>query len=176
MGVTKVVINSAEGCFVPDENLRADIKKAVEAVLESEGITESCVAYVTFVNGKEIRRLNRKYMKKDRVTDVLSFPAVSDINDISPFEYEYFDEDDQLVKYVGLGDMILYEKAIARHAREFKDIFGNGITNSFENETIYMIIHSTLHLLGYDHVTSEEDNRIMTEKQNEIFLKLKNIK
>ncbi|MBE6552520.1 MAG: rRNA maturation RNase YbeY [Ruminococcaceae bacterium] len=176
MGRLKVIINSDEGCFAPDERFKKEIKKAVAAVLESEGIKKSCVTYVTFVGSDEIRRLNRKYMKKNRVTDVLSFPSVADFDNISPFDYEYFEEGSRSVKYLNLGDMILYEGAIVRHAKEFKDVFGNGLENSFENETIYMVIHSTLHLLGYDHVTSEEDNKIMTDKQNEIFFKLKNIK
>ena len=176
MGKLKVVFNSDEGCFAPDKKFEKEIKNAIALTLDTEGIKRSCIVYVTFVGSDEIRRLNRKYMKKNRVTDVLSFPAIADLHSISPFDYEYVEEGSRIVKYLNLGDMILYEKAIERHAKEFKDIFGSGLENSFENEALYMVIHSTLHLLGYDHVTSEEDNKIMTDKQNEIFFRFKNIK
>ena len=153
--------------------MKREIRRAVSATLESEGMDKPCIVHVSFVTKGEIMRLNRKYMNKNKVTDVLSFPALADLEDISPFDYEYVTEGSRTVRLLGLGDVILYEKAIERHAEEFKDIFGKGIVNSFENELIYMVIHSVLHLLGYDHVTSPEDERIMTDKQDAVFYKLK---
>ena len=64
MGRVKVIINSDEGCFAPDKKFAKEIRTAVASVLESEGIKKSCIVYVTFVGSDEIRRLNRKYMKK----------------------------------------------------------------------------------------------------------------
>ncbi len=160
MKSSKVSIYSDEGCFTPSKKFSAVIKKAVDAVLASEEIDRACAVSVTFVDGDTIVKLNRKYMGKSRVTDVLSFPALTDVSEASDADVIRIGSR----KYLGLGDIVLYEKVIARHAKDFG--------NTFEEETVYMVIHSVLHLLGYDHAEKEE-NAVMTAKQEKIFASLK---
>ena len=88
----------------------------------------------------------------DRPTDVLSFPMAEDDNNIGDFDMDK--------GAVLLGDIVISVEKIEEQAQEYM--------HSFERELAYLTIHSTLHLLGYDHVTSEEDEKEMTQKQDKI--------
>jgi probable rRNA maturation factor len=110
---------------------------------------------VSFVSNEEIRSLNRDYRNVDRETDVLSFPM-----------YEGDDDIDVYSDSAVLGDIIISaEKAVAQAAE-----YGHSV----ERELAFLAVHSTLHLLGYDHETSPEDEADMFYRQEEI-LKLAGI-
>ena len=98
------------------------------------------------VDMEEIHALNLEQRGVDRPTDVLSFPI--------------FDEDFDDEELAVLGDIVLCPEKAAMQAEEFG--------HSFERELAFLTVHSTLHLLGYDHETSEEDDRIMRQKQTNI--------
>ena len=134
--------------------LRALTRRAVNETLKFEEASHSCEVSVTFVDGDEIRTLNRDYRGKDSVTDVLSFPTFDEDDDIAPFEDEA----------IPLGDVIICFDRCLEQAKEFG--------HSVEREVAYLTIHSVLHLLGYDHMVSEEEKE-MTKKQDEIILKVK---
>ena len=122
------------------------IKKAVEATLEYEGFERDCEISVTFTDNENIRELNKEYRDIDRATDVLSFPMD--------------DEGDDVV----LGDIVIsLEKA-----KEQSEEYGHSI----EREISFLCVHSCLHLLGYDHETSEEDEKEMFGKQEEVLKKI----
>ena len=88
----------------------------------------------------------------DKPTDVLSFPLL-DYEGES--EEPFFDE-----LCHNLGDIVIsLERAMAQ-ANEFG--------HSFEREVAFLTAHSMLHLLGYDHEKSEEDDKDMRLRQNEI--------
>ncbi len=129
--------------------LRALCKRAVNATLEYEEQTRQAEVSVTLVDEEEIRALNRDWRERDSVTDVLSFPTLDDESEVVPFDDEC----------IALGDVILCYARCAAQAEEFG--------HSVEREIAYLTIHSTLHLLGYDHLT-DEDERTMTEKQDKI--------
>lgn len=128
--------------------LRALVRRAVNETLKYEGISASCEVSATFVDCDEIKELNRNYRNKDSVTDVLSFP-VFDSGEIELPEQGG----------VPLGDVIICFDRCAEQAEEFG--------HSTEREVAYLTVHSVLHLLGYDHMTPEEEKE-MTEKQDEI--------
>jgi len=91
---------------------------------------------LAFVGEQAIRTLNRKFMKKDRPTDVLSFP----LGDTGPDGTFY------------LGDIVISVPVAARQARE------KG--HSLDREMRLLAIHGFLHLLGYDHFAGiEEEER-----------------
>ena len=122
--------------------------KAAEYCLDLEHIDkERAEISVTFVEGEEIRELNRDYRDTDRVTDVLSFPQFDDLNDI-PEAGE-----------ICLGDVVICKDRAEEQAEEFG--------HSFEREIIYLFTHSILHLLGYDHMV-EEDKREMRAREEEV--------
>ena len=122
--------------------------KAAEHCLELEHIDkERAEISVTFVEGEEIRELNRDYRDTDRVTDVLSFPQFDDLNDIPE------------VGEICLGDVVICKDRAEEQAKEFG--------HSFEREIIYLFTHSILHLLGFDHM-EEDEKKEMREREEEV--------
>ena len=130
-------------------SLRALAKRAVTKALEYEGFTRLAEVSVTAVDEEEIKRLNAEWRDKDSVTDVLSFPALDDSDEIVAFD------DEAIV----LGDIVLCMKRCREQAEEFG--------HSVEREVAYLTAHSTLHLLGYDHMEEDEEKE-MVQKQGEI--------
>ncbi len=133
--------------------LRALTKRAVNETLKYEEAERCCEVSVTFVDCDEIKRLNRDFRNKDSVTDVLSFPTFDD-GEIIAFESEA----------VALGDVIIcYDRCLEQSVE-----FGHSV----EREVAYLTVHSVLHLLGYDHMTPDEEKE-MTAKQDEIIQKVR---
>ena len=126
------------------------IRRAVEATLAYEEIEENCEVSVTFCDNEDIREINQKFRNIDRATDVLSFPLFDD--DGMNAHVEELD--------CMLGDVVLS----LERAREQADEFGH----SFEREIAFLTVHSILHLLGYDHELSDEDDADMRKRQSEI--------
>ena len=133
--------------------LRALVKRAVKKALEYENFSRIAEVSVTAVDADEIKRLNAEWRDKDSVTDVLSFPALDDEDEIVAFD------DEAIV----LGDIVLCMSRCREQAEEF--------AHSIEREVAYLTAHSTLHLLGYDHVIPE-DEKIMFPLQNQIMNKV----
>ncbi len=131
------------------ENL---IENVAKAVLESENFSLNTEISFSIVSNKEIRQINKKYRNIDKETDVLSFPLID-------FENEEIPNKGTII----LGDIIIsIEKAISQ-AKEY----GHSITR----EIAFLTTHSMLHLLGYDHMTENEE-KIMFEKQENILKSL----
>ena len=92
---------------------------------------------ILFVDDREIRDLNKQYLKRDRPTNVLSFPmAQGEFSEINP----------QV-----LGDVVISVETALREAHE------SGL--NLEQEISFLLIHGILHLLGYDH-TGREGGRM----------------
>ncbi len=125
------------------------IRSAITETLALENFDRNAQVSVTFVDNEGIHEINRKFRNIDRPTDVLSFPLLGD--DDQP--------DDKLFS-VPLGDIVLSLERAKEQAIEFG--------HSFEREVAFLTAHSVLHLLGYDHETGEEDEKIMRQKQNQI--------
>ncbi len=136
--------------------IRSLIKKAILATLKEEDFPAAAEVSVSFVDNAEIHELNREYREKDRPTDVLSFP-MWEAEDIEEGNYE----DGHAVM---LGDIVLSVEKAQAQAEEYG--------HSLRRELAFLSVHSTLHLLGYDHETSEEDEKYMNEKQEEILIKI----
>jgi len=132
--------------------MRSAIRKAIFNTLIYEGIDQKIEVSVTFTDNKGIRRLNKKYRNKDSATDVLSFPMF----DFAAGEVPVYPEYEALP----IGDIILSLERARTQAAE--------IGHSTMREVIFLCIHSTLHLLGYDHELSEEDDEDMQRRQKEI--------
>ena len=131
--------------------LKRLVRFAIEATLAYENYHNSVEVSVTFTDNAGIKKLNKKYRKIDKETDVLSFPL---------FDFEGTDEPpvDEIENM--LGDIVVsLEKAQAQ-----ADEYGH----SFEREVAFLSVHSTLHLLGYDHETSEEDELDMRQRQTAV--------
>ena len=124
------------------------IRSAVSASLANGGVRGDVCVLIT--DAEEIQSLNRTYRKIDRVTDVLTFPAWEGEAILCPPD-EY------------LGDIaICYERAVEQ-AEEYN--------HSLERELAFLAVHGSLHLMGYDHMTSE-DEVAMFAKQEEVLVSL----
>ncbi len=129
-------------------SLKILMRKAVEATLLYEGIKRDTEVSITFTDDAEIRKLNQKYRSIDKATDVLSFPLEEDAENAA--------DGGVLV----LGDIVIsLERAEAQAS-----LYGH----SYEREAAFLCVHSMLHLLGYDHERSEEDDAEMRRRQREI--------
>ena len=128
------------------------IRRTILETLDYEGMENDAEVSVTFVDDEGIRELNKRFRNMDKPTDVLSFPLL-DYEGES--EEPFFDE-----LCHNLGDIVIsLERAMAQ-ANEFG--------HSFEREVAFLTAHSMLHLLGYDHELSEEDDADMRKRQSDI--------
>jgi probable rRNA maturation factor len=108
---------------------------------------------ITVCNNETIRELNRDHRNKDKVTDVLSFPLQENIR---------LQDFDKFCPELELGDLYVCNSICQEQAEEFN--------LSFQEEFIHLSTHGFLHLSGYDHEISDEEEKIM-EKFEEIIIK-----
>lgn len=149
-----------------DEKLVDLLKNVIEFTLKEEEVDVDCEVSLLFVDNDEIREINNETRGIDRATDVLSFPML-DYEDKKVFKemyknYEFSQSDfdgDELV----LGDVVLSLERALEQSEEFN--------HSFEREASYLVVHSILHLLGYDHM-EDEDKVVMRKREEEILNKL----
>ena len=135
--------------------LKSAVKRAVTETLRAEEFPYCGAVSVTFCDNDYIRELNRTHRDKDTHTDVLSFPMFES-DELVPMPGE---------KSVMLGDIVISLERAAEQAAE--------LGNSLKREVAFLAIHSTLHLLGYDHERSEEEDEIQCKKQRAVIEKLK---
>ncbi len=141
------------------ETEKTESEKAIGSFIKT---SVPIVAEYLFVGEEEIQRLNREMRGVDKVTDVLSFPALSGIKGkkLSKKAFPYdSDEEGRLF----LGSVVVCVKRAKEQAEEYG--------HSFERELRYLLVHGTLHCLGYDH-EDEEEKKEMREKEEEILRKL----
>ena len=131
--------------------LKRLIRFSVEAALAYEGYGNTCEVSVTFTDDAGIKELNRNFRKIDSATDVLSFPLF----DFDGSEEPAVDELENM-----LGDIVISLERAEAQAEEYG--------HSFEREVAFLCVHSMLHLLGYDHVNSEEEELDMRRRQTAI--------
>ena len=138
------------------DEINETIKLCVEKSLEYENCDFDAQVSVTICDNEQIREINMEQRDIDKPTDVLSFPMLffDENGDIIDSDY---DMDGDLVI---LGDIVISAERAMEQATEFG--------HSLKREIAFLTVHSMLHLLGYDHVTSEEDEKVMFGKQEEI--------
>lgn len=131
--------------------IRERAEKTIEEVLRVENFTENAEVSLSIVDMETIHRLNKEYRDVDRPTDVLSFPM----------DEEGYDNEGNPIFL--LGDIVICLDVAENQAKDFG--------HSLEREMMYLICHSTLHLLGYDHI--EEDDKLeMRSREKEVMKNL----
>ena len=129
---------------------RTWVRKIVRQVLEAEEVTPPYDVSLVFTDGEEVRQLNRQYRGVDQPTDVLAFYMRADTGSDSSFA----NPPDGVAH---LGDVIIsYPQALAQ-ARE------QG--HSVQKELALLVIHGTLHLLGYDHEEPQEARKMRAREK-----------
>ncbi len=139
-------------------------QKVVNAVLDNEEFPFDVCVDITLVETADIHKINREQRGVDRPTDVLSFPMVEYpcAGDYSRVE-ENDDNFDPDSGEVVLGDIVICLDKVTQQAEEYG--------HSKMREFAFLVCHSMLHLLGYDHETQEEET-VMYGKQEEILNQL----
>ncbi len=139
---------------------KALIRKAVRTALETEGVTLACEVDVLVTNDRGIRKVNKEQRKVDNATDVLSFPAL----ELKPGKKPKASDADPGTGLVPLGDMVLSWERVAAQAKEYG--------HSRSRELAYLVTHSVLHLLGYDHLDEGKQKKLMRAHEEAVMDKL----
>ena len=143
------------------ESRRAFIRKVIRTALAAEGVDFPCEVDVLLTNDENIHAINRETRGVDRATDVLSFPEF----DLHPGEHPDPAEDaDPGSGLVPLGDMVISMEHVAAQAKEY--------CHSQRRELAYLVTHSVLHLLGYDHLDEGSQKKQMREREEAILAEL----
>ncbi|NWF56445.1 MAG: rRNA maturation RNase YbeY [Syntrophaceae bacterium] len=129
---------------------RRKIGAAARRILKALGY-EGYELTVVLVDDSEIARLNRQYFRRNRPTNVISFPM---LDGIPPS-----------IRARILGDVVLSVETARRDAAE--------VGKKAEDEVLFLLIHGMLHLAGYDHEKSDEDRAKMEAKEGELWGLLK---
>lgn len=156
----KVSILNQQKAIKVNQRLRDLIKSAAAQTLEFFNLRTDVEISVMLTDNEEIRTLNKLHRDIDRATDVLSFPM---------FEYdEKGDIEEDYAETNEMGEICLGDIVISlERAKEQAEEYGH----SFEREVGFLTVHSMLHLLGYDHMTPE-DEKEMFGYQREILDKM----
>lgn len=137
------------------------VNTVIEACLDFENCPYEVEVNVIFTDNTGIQEINKEYRHIDAPTDVLSFPLVdyeypADFEHVEEQAEDYFNpETGELM----LGDIILSVDKIVEQAEAYG--------HSEKRELAFLVAHSMLHLMGYDHMEDEE-RKIMEEKQSKI--------
>ncbi|MFH0987746.1 MAG: rRNA maturation RNase YbeY [Parcubacteria group bacterium] len=128
---------------------RKKLKIKTESASARAGRDKQSVS-LAFVSPLQIKKLNKKYRHKDKVTDVLSFGIDSADYPLPPTDYS-------------LGEIIICPAQAKKQAKEFK--------NTFKKEIQKLILHGYLHLLGFDHEI-DKDAEVMEGIEKDILLNM----
>ena len=128
-----------------DKTIMNAMKRAIAYTVKQHYPDHNFEVSLTLCDDEYIKDLNTEYRGKNKSTDVLSFPMFD------------FDTPETMTL---LGDIVISVPTAKRQAEEYG--------HSELREFVFLCVHSSLHLLGYDHETSEEDRIAMEAKQDEI--------
>ena len=161
-----IYIDKRQYIIPVDEQLTATIEKVIDFALKEEQVKLPYEVSVLLVDNEEITQINRETRGIDKETDVLSFPMLDypkgrvykNVYMDYSFDATYLDGEELV-----LGDIVLSLEKAREQSEEYN--------HSFIREVAYLIVHSVLHLLGYDHMEAEE-KAIMREREEAILDKM----
>ncbi len=131
---------------------RAYLKKVIETTLRFIDVDQNCEIGIACVDHAESQKMNLDYRQKDKPTNVLSFPS------------EFPEEVLAMLDAWPMGDLVICIPVVLQEALEQHK-------TPIEHFT-HMLVHGTLHLMGYDHETSEQDAEDMEALEIQILAKL----
>ena len=137
------------------------LKNVCQKVLRGESASwrkENIELSLALIGQGKMRKLNKKYRNKNKITDVLAFPELKMLTE--RFRTGSFQ------KTRGLGEIVVCLREVKKNAKKFN--------STFEQELKRCLIHGVLHLLGYDHEKGEKEAKIMEQKEKYYFEKIKN--
>ena len=138
-----------------DNEEQANIQNVYLTAQQELGLPDNLEVNLVMVEPETIREMNKTYREVDRVTDVLSFPMLNDINDLQ-------NEPDAVFGLVDIGDIYICKQRAMEQAKEYN--------HSLKRELCFLALHGLLHLLGYDHI-EKKDEEVMFPLQDKILNK-----
>ena len=138
----------------------AFIRKVIRTALAAEGMTLPCEVDVLLTDDENIHAINLDMRQVDRPTDVLSFPEF----DLRPGQLPAEKDADPGTGLIPLGDMVISMEHVAAQAKEYG--------HSNRRELAYLVTHSVLHLLGYDHLDEGPQKQQMRAREEAILAEL----
>ena len=169
----KIIINfDVDDKYAFEFDYKSLAKKITIKVFEIENLYYDFSYNISIVDKLTIKRFNKENRNINKITDVLSFPNI-DFKKPSSFE-RYVKDDvydvsilDMTTKTIFLGDVVMCYDKILYQSKMYD--------HSIKREYSFLLVHSLLHLLGYDHMDIK-DERKMFKKQDEILDSLNIIK
>ena len=150
-------INISFDIFTLKESIvSAIIRRCIDATLHAEGVSVDCEVNVLVTNDRGIHAINKASRNIDKPTDVLSFPMF----DLTPSELPDEYDADPATGLIPLGDMCLSMERVMAQAKEYG--------HSNRRELAYLVVHSVLHLLGYDHLDEGAEKAKMRGREEAI--------
>ncbi|MBU4204876.1 rRNA maturation RNase YbeY [Patescibacteria group bacterium] len=131
------------------------LKGVAKIVLKGENTGKGKELSIVLIEAPAIKKLNQKYRKKNKPTDVLSFPAFvskSGLRRTGKCEEDF------------LGEIVICPKEVKKNAKENK--------MAFKKELAFVLIHGILHLLGYSHEGLKKEAEIMDKKTEKYLFKI----
>ena len=124
--------------------------EVVAFTIDHEGFPYEAEVNLTLTDNEGIHEINRMYRQIDAPTDVLSFPMLSyeQAGDFSTLEEDYEDNFNPDTGEIMLGDIVISVDRVREQAAAYG--------HSERREFAFLIVHSMLHLFGYDHMTPED--------------------
>lgn len=161
-----IYIDDRQNKIKVTEEMVDAIKEIIDYALKEEGVKVDYEVSLIFVDNENIRLINNEQRNIDSVTDVLSFPMLEYPQDeVFKDVYINYEFDDS---FYDDGNLVLGDIALSLERAQEQSLEYN---HSFIRETCYLIVHSILHLLGYDHMG--DDKVIMRKREEEILNKFK---
>lgn len=148
-----------ETACVFDFGMEEQLRQIVSFVKEYVRCPYEVEVSVTMVDKTSIREVNAEFRGIDRPTDVLSFPMM-EYDRPADFDGEAFEETKSLSPDTGelvLGDIMLCSEVIQEQAEEYG--------HSAQREFSFLVVHSMLHLFGYDHIEEQERAEMESEQK-----------
>ena len=154
---THHIIITAEVPGAGNPRNTALIRKTIRTALDAEGVSVPCEIDVLLTDDEGIRAVNQEMRRVDRATDVLSFPMFDYRPGHPPADLENADPSTGLTP---LGDMMISMEHVRAQAKEYG--------HSQRRELSYLVVHSVLHLLGYDHLDEGPQKKKMRGREEAI--------
>lgn len=157
-----MTLNFEEEVTVPfDFEYESLAKEVISFTLDHENFPYESEVNLTLTDNDGIHEINKMYRQIDRPTDVLSFPMLSyeAAGDFSKLEDDYDDNFNPDTGEIMLGDIVISVDKVLEQAESYG--------HTPRREYAFLIVHSMLHLFGYDHMTPEETVQ-MEAKQRQI--------
>jgi probable rRNA maturation factor len=148
----KAGIIIAEKLWKTHPNISRQIKSLIKQIAPQTPLStiKKVEVSILLTNDKQIQELNKNYRHQDKPTNVLSFPLL----DGKKIKNGDLKKLDLTTDYLAIGDIAIAYQTVLKEAKEQN--------KTFENHLTHLLIHSILHLIGFDH-EKKNDAEIMEE-------------